>query len=153
MLVFTIISMAYASVATLWRATNTTYVTSEHDDNFWADTYYGEASVRGADRGLNSDNRNVYYKWTKITYDVQGEIYSKTAYSNGKYDTNQVIERITVKDKQNIGPKTKAYYNYAAGIVDGSVGSFPGNEEVFYSGGLFVDGEAIEEGISFNKQP
>ncbi|MDK7722766.1 hypothetical protein QP555_07060 [Peptoniphilus lacrimalis] len=79
------------------------------------------------------------------------KIYPKTAYSNGKYDTNQVIERITVKDKWNNGPKTKAYYNFATGIVDGSVGSFPENEEVFYGGGLLVEGKVIEEGISFNK--
>ena len=42
--------VSYAKVTTLWRVTSTTYVTSEHADDYLADTYYGTASVRGADR-------------------------------------------------------------------------------------------------------
>lgn len=50
-----------------------------------------------------------FYNWTKIVYDVQGEIYSTTTPSYGKDHPNQVIRTITVKDKWNNGPKTKAY--------------------------------------------
>lgn len=100
--------VSYAKVTTLWRVTSTTYVTSEHADDYLADTYYGTASVRGADR-VKKNNMIYYYNWTRIVYDVQGEIYSTTAPSYGKDHPNQVIRTITVKDKWNDGPKTIAY--------------------------------------------
>lgn len=111
-LLFTLIiifgGVSYAKVTTLWRATSTTYVTSEHGDDYFADTYYGTASVRGADR-VKINHMVYYYEWTRIVYDVQGDIYSTTAHSYGKDNTNQVIRTITVKDKWNFGPKTRVY--------------------------------------------
>ena len=113
-------TVAYGATEFLWKSTNTTYVKTTHGDNYFADTYNGEASVRGKDRDL-INGRNVYFKWTKITYDVQGTQTSGTAYSNGKNDARQVRKSITAKDKWNNGSKTKAYYNYATGIVDGNL--------------------------------
>ncbi|MET3617894.1 hypothetical protein ABID14_001529 [Peptoniphilus olsenii] len=87
-LISIVIGNAFASVNTLWRASDYTFVKSEHGDNFLADTYIGTASVRGRDRGVSSDGRNIYYTWTRITYDVQGDIQSATAESGGKYNSN-----------------------------------------------------------------
>ncbi|MCI6610489.1 MAG: hypothetical protein MSH08_07040 [Ezakiella sp.] len=130
--------LAFARVTTLWRATDTTYVISEHGDNYFADTYYGTCSVRGADRGINEDDRVVWYPWVSITYDVQGEIYKKTAWAGSKYNTRQVIERITVHDKWNNGPKTRVYYNYDDEIVDEEHGHSIGGE---IKGGLLKEGK------------
>lgn len=82
-------------------------MTSEHGDNYFADTYYGTASVRGADR-VKINHMIYYYNWTRIVYNVQGDIYSTTAPSYGKDNPNQVIRTITVKDKWNFGSKTTA---------------------------------------------
>ena len=141
-------TQTYAATTTLWSASNTTYVTTEHG-GYFSDTYNGTASVRGADRSLNSSGRNVYFLWTRITYDVQGSQSSATAYSGGKNDGRQVIRTVQVKDLWNNGLKTKAYYNYSAGIVDGSLGRSAASleeEQVFYGGGLFEDGVNIEFG-------
>lgn len=92
-------SSIFAGTTYLWKHSADTYVSSYHPDNFLADTYKGVASVKGTDRTLNSDSRNVYFKWVKISYDVQGDIYEKIAYSQGKNRSNVVKETITVKDK------------------------------------------------------
>lgn len=149
-------TQSFAAVQTLWRATSTTYVTTEHGDGFFADKYYGTASVRGADRVI-IQGRNRYFIWTRITYDVQGTIYSVTAHSGSKNNTKQVVKHITVPDKWNFGPKTRAFYNYATGIVDGST---PGTrskrasiryenknseEDILYGGGVLNEGDVIVE--------
>lgn len=69
---------------------------------------------------------------------------SKTARSGGKYDTNQVIERLTVKDKWNFGPKTQAYYNFGYAYVDGVTQSM--DDEMEY-GGKLEEGQIIEQGV------
>lgn len=146
-------TLSYAAVTTLWSATNTTYVSSEHGDGYFADTYYGVASVRGADRTVNYDNRNIWYRWTEITYDVQGDRSSTRAYSGDKYNTNQVVKNITVKDKWNNGPKTRALYNFSSSIADGNtpmyLTSYTGlidNDYEIIGGGELKDGEIIREG-------
>lgn len=101
----------------LWQGAPNCYVATEHADNFLADTYYGTASVRGADRGVNADGRVVWYKWTQIAYDVQGNVYKKRAESYRKDNTYTVVEKLTVKDKWNNGPKTLAKWNYGDEIV------------------------------------
>lgn len=101
----------------LWQGAPNCYIATEHGDGFFADTYYGTVSVRGADRGVNADGRVVWYKWTQITYDVQGEIYRKRAESHHKDNTYTVVKKITVKDKWNIGPKTRVFWNYEEEIV------------------------------------
>lgn len=146
-------TLSYATVTTLWRATNTTYVSSEHGDEYFADTYYGVASVRGADRTVNYDNRNIWYKWTEIIYDVQGDRSSARAYAGNKYNTNQVVEKITVKDKWNNGPKTRALYDYSSSIADGNTPMYLisdenliDNDYEIRGGGELKDGEIIREG-------
>lgn len=115
--VLTVLSKnVYAKVQTLWKATNTTYVKSEHPDNFFADDYYGTASVRGADR-VNRNGKLFYYNWTQITYDVQGEITRGRANRDLNNDKRQVIKSIHVKDKWNFGKKTRAYYNFDEGMI------------------------------------
>lgn len=147
-LMLSLTTTAFGSIKTLWKVTSNTYVSSEHGDNFFADTYYGIAAVRGTDRSLNSSYRNVYYKWTKITYDVQGDIYSTTAYSANKNDSTKVVENITVKDKWNFGPQTKVYYNYAAIIADGNTGRSINSTEVIYGGGLLEEGVILQERVA-----
>ena len=101
----------------LWQGAPNCYIATEHGDSFFADTYYGTVSVRGADRGVNADGRVVWYKWTQITYDVQGEIYRQRAESHHKDNTYTVVKKITVKDKWNNGPKTRVFWNYGEEIV------------------------------------
>ena len=129
-------SSIFAGTTYLWKHSADTYVSSYHPDNFLADTYKGVASVKGTDRTLNSDSRNAYFKWVKISYDVQGTIYEKIAYSQGKNSSKVVKETITVKDKWNEGPKTRAYYSYGLGLVDGNVGKII-NSTLIYKGQLF----------------
>lgn len=112
MSVFTINTVSFAGFQYLWKVSDATYVSTYHPDNYFADTYDGTASVRGTDRGYSRKGNKGYYKWTRITYDVQGTKSSVTAYSGGKNNSSVVVKKITVKDKWNFGPKTKAYYNY-----------------------------------------
>lgn len=101
----------------LWQGAPNCYVATEHGDGFFAKTYYGTVSVRGADRGVNADGRVVWYTWTQITYDVQGDIYRERAESHHKDNTYTVVKKITVEDKFNNGPKTRAFWNYGDEIV------------------------------------
>lgn len=137
-MVFSILttSSIFAGTTYLWKHSADTYVSSYHPDNYFADSYKGVASVKGTDRTLNSDGRNAYFKWVKISYDVQGEISERIAYSQGKNSSKVVKETITVKDKWNAGPKTRAYYSYGLGLVDGNVGKTI-NSTFIYKGQLF----------------
>lgn len=149
-------TQSFAAVQTLWRATATTYVTSEHGDGYFAYKYYGTASVRGADRAIYR-GRNCYFIWTRITYDVQGDISSATAKSRSKNNTKQVVEHVTAYDKLNNGKKTRALYNFSTGIVDGSTPGTPSKkaniryenknneEDILYGGGVLNDGDVIVE--------
>lgn len=148
-------TQSFAAVQTLWRATNTTYVTSEHGDGYFAYKYYGTASVRGADRVIMG-GRNRYFKWTRITYDVQGKRSSATASSGTKDNTKQIINHVWAKDLWNDGPKTRAYYNYDTGIVDGSSPGYPTkkannkpqdnkSDDSLTGGGILNEGDVIVE--------
>ncbi|MFM1538402.1 hypothetical protein [Helcococcus bovis] len=140
----------------LWKATSTTYVKSEHPDGYFSDTYYGTASVRGADR-VKRNNMIYYYDWTQITYDVQGDIYKTRADSYGKNNPNQIIREITVKDKWNLGPKTKVYYNYSEKTLGSYYNSYNINRDINVNahsdseqnikGGLLMEGEIIIEDV------
>lgn len=129
-------SSIFAGTTYLWKHSAYTYVSSYHPDNYWADTYTGVASVKGTDRTLNSDSRNAYFKWVKISYDVQGDIYQKTAFSQGKNSSKVVKVTLIAKDKWNDGPKTRAYYSYGLGLIDGNVGKNP-DSTFIYNGQLF----------------
>lgn len=129
-------SSIFAGTTYLWRHSADIYVSSYHPDSYFADTYTGVASVKGTDCTLNSDNRNAYFKWVKISYDVQGDIYQKTAFYQGKNSSKVVKVTLIVKDKWNLGPKTKAYYSYRLGLVDGNVGKKT-DSTFIYNGQLF----------------
>lgn len=133
-------TVVFAKTFTLWKATDTTYVMYEHKDGLGF-YYYGTCSVRGADRGINADNRVIWYPWVSITFDVQGDIYKKVAWAENKYSTKQVIETIKVRDKFNNKSKTRAYYNYGEEIVDEINGHSVHNVEI--KGGSFEDGKII----------
>ena len=64
----------------------------------------------------------MYYLWTRITYDVQGEETSATAYSLGPYSSKQVISTVMAYDKWNLGPKTRALYNFQLAKVHKGAG-------------------------------
>lgn len=99
-----------ASTSMLFYHSEHTYVSSYHPDNYFADEYVGTASVRGTDRVVR--NQETYgFAWTRITYDVQGEVSSKTAISGSNTDNVTRKVTLTVYDKWNFGTKTKAYYS------------------------------------------
>ncbi len=142
-----LVDASFAAVTVLWQISDTTYATSEHGDSYWADTYYGEVSVRGADRFIGSDGRNRYVRWVKITYDVQGKMSSAISYSRGKFDEVQRKEQITVKDVWNNGPVTKVYYDFSSAVADGHIAGYSndGSETSLYydedeiiSGGMMI---------------
>lgn len=145
---------SYAKREYLWKATNTTYVETSHPDNYFADEYVGYASVRGADRVMYG-GKNYYFKWTKITYDVQGDKISRTSYSEGKNDTSQRIVRLDATDKWNLNPtKTKAYYSYEKAVVDGSSPggrSRSSNKESSIVNEGLLDRTIVEPGIVLNE--
>lgn len=91
-----------------------TYVKSNHADNYTADIYYGEVSVRGADR-FTIGKEICYPKWTRITYDVQGKITTLQTDSSGMNDSVTRKKNVTVRDDWNNGPKTQVYGNYGYG--------------------------------------
>ncbi len=112
-------STVSAKVTRLWGISNNTYVTSEHGDNWAADTYHGVASVLGADRVRMADGHLGWYQWTKITYNVQGHIYSATARANSKDDRYVRKSEVTARDIWNFGSATRAYYNYQVYSIPG----------------------------------
>lgn len=132
-------TVVFAKTFTLWKATDTTYVMYEHKDGLLGFYYYGTCSVRGADRGINADNRVIWYAWDSITFDVQGDYYYQTAWAEHKNSTKQVIETIKVPDKLNNEEKTHAYYNYRDEIVDDVNGHSVHDVEI--KGGSLDEGE------------
>lgn len=116
------ISGISAKVSDLARVSKDTYVTSEHGDNYFADTYYGTVSVKGKDRFFNG-TYTAYPTFSRITYDVQGTTYQKQVNSTGKTDATVRTGKITVKDKWNIGSKTKVYGNIGAGFYSNAMPS------------------------------
>lgn len=107
---------ASAGTVDLWRHSASTFVSSYHGDDFWADTYVGTASVKGADRIRGGDG--IYgFSWTEFTYDVQGDITNGRAYSWGINDTTPRSVSKEVPDKWNDGTKTRVYYDYGLTYV------------------------------------
>lgn len=110
--------MVFAKTTTLFKLTANTYATSYHGDNFFDDTYVGKVSVRGLDRFYTGSGGYIAYPtYSRVTYDVQGNISQKQVNPNGKTDSNIRTASITVKDKWNIGSKTKVYGKYGEGWV------------------------------------
>ncbi len=99
----------YLQAKTTWihKLSSYTYVKSYHPDNFFADTYTGTLSIKGSER--YGDRRSEYPYSARITYDVQGSITRGFLYSEGERDTKVRTKVVTVKDKWNLGPKTKVF--------------------------------------------
>ena len=141
-----------SNAETLWRASNQTYVKSYHPSEYFADKYYGEASVKGSDRTF-TPTVAYYYLWTRISYDVQGDIKRAYAYSQGPNSNFQDKANITVKDKWNLGPKTKSYYAYSRRPVEINVTPYNNvyiqsnsiNMKDEIHSGRLIDGEVIDE--------
>lgn len=148
-----LISGSTSNAETLWKATNYTYVKSYHPSEWYADKYYGEASVKGSDR-TRTTNAYYYYLWTRISYDVQGNIRRAYAYSQGPNSNFQAKTNIVAKDLWNLSPvKTKAYYAYdrrpiPMNITPYSSMSIQSNSKVLndeiHSGEL-IEGQVIDE--------
>lgn len=109
-----------AKVSELARVGQNTFVTSDHADNFLADTYYGFVSVKGTEWFYNG-SYTAYPSFSRITYDVQGTKYQKQVNSTGKTDSTVRTGNITVKDKWNFGSKTKVYANIGAGFASNAM--------------------------------
>lgn len=105
---------AHAAKTNLVYVSANTYVTSDHADDYFADIYYGEVSVRGADR-FTVGKEICYPKWTRITYNVQGKVTTLQTDSNGMNDTVTRKKNVTVRDEWNNGLKTQVYGNYGYG--------------------------------------
>lgn len=109
---------------TLWRHSSYTYVTSYHPANYFSDYYKGIASVRGLDR-IARGNRYYGMAWTRITYDIQGNVSSKTAKSTSNSDKTRRQVVLEAYDKWNVGSKTKALYNYGTRDLPDGGGNQP----------------------------
>lgn len=121
-LTFSLVATVNASVTTLFKFSSGTFVTSEHADNYFADTYIGTAAVRGTDKIYNGSYHPpgiYYFTWTRVTYNVQGDFSSTTAYSSGPTDNVSRKSQITVKDKWNFGSKTEVYWNRGLKYLSG----------------------------------
>lgn len=93
MITLSMSSVSFAKFQYLWKGGSGTWVSTEHGDSYWADTYYGEASIKGTDRGYSNRGELICYTWTKITYDVQGDLSYKIAYSPGQNSSRRVSKK------------------------------------------------------------
>ncbi|MFQ9510027.1 MAG: hypothetical protein ACLRZ7_03695 [Lachnospiraceae bacterium] len=116
-----------AKVTDLARWTSSTYVTSEHDDFYFADTYIGTVSVKGTDRHYNG-RYTEYPASSRITYNVQGDITRGEIFSEGSGDSLVRKKTITVRDKWNFGPVTTVVGSIG-GQFFSNVGPYVLNEE------------------------
>lgn len=137
----------YAKVTVLFWHSDGTYATSEHPDFYLADTYYGEVSVRGTDRDICDNDRECYYEWVRIRYDVQGNKSEVTTYSYSQDDPAKRIERIVVKDEWNDKEKTTVHYNYRLTPLRGNNVHSVGDS--IYGGGVLRNNKISE--WRFNK--
>ncbi|MDD2213645.1 MAG: hypothetical protein PHR21_03780 [Oscillospiraceae bacterium] len=108
---FSISGYIFAETITLDSWSNNTYVQSYHSDNYFADTYTGTVSVRGADRKLDGSSY-VYPAESRITYDVQGDRTVATISPSSDIDTNTKSKSIEVKDKWNLSSDKTQVYGY-----------------------------------------
>ncbi|MFV0479886.1 MAG: hypothetical protein ACK5LZ_04885 [Anaerorhabdus sp.] len=111
-LLFLIIAMffatnVYAGTTILFWHSDGTYVKSTHGDSYFAYVYDGEAAVRGSDRIGGAG-----FRWTRITYDVQGTRYFATAWASNANDTVSRRAYVRAEDKWNNGQATRAWYSY-----------------------------------------
>lgn len=111
MILLTEPAMIHASKVTLFSISNYTWATSIHGDEYTADKYYGEVSIRGADRVIHG-NDICYPTRVNIYYNVQDTLYQAHVNSTGKNDTTQRKNSITVNDLWNLGAKTEVWGNY-----------------------------------------
>lgn len=102
-------SMA-AMASNIWRLSSKTYVENYHEGGL-SDTYVGTVSVYGAD-WIDIGGKFGYPTYSRITYNVQGDVSSKQVNSTGPDDGKQRVSKITVKDKWNFGAKTTCNYSF-----------------------------------------
>lgn len=124
----TIISYA-KPVVTKFAYTSTTYIKQTHDDGMYADEYFGEVSVRGADWIIDLG----YFKYpvsSNITWDVQGDIEKLTISSRGENDSITRTLKKTVRDKWNFGSKTSMKYNIP--LLKRNTSLRPNSEDIKY---------------------
>lgn len=93
-----ILSVAIPSITSYatnhWQLSDRTYVHNEHE-GFWSDTYIGTVSVYGKD--VLVEGQYFYYpNFSRITYDVQGDISREQVDSYGENDSIQRTSQITV---------------------------------------------------------
>lgn len=109
--VMTICILGMAVMASnTWSLSSRTYVENYHEGRL-SDTYVGTVSVYGAD-WIDIGGKFGYPTYSRITYDVQGDVSSKQVNSTGPNDAKQRIAKITVKDKWNFGSKTTCKYSF-----------------------------------------
>lgn len=85
-----------------------TYVDSSHPT---IDRYDGVVSVKGTDWAAS----NGYFRypcWTRLTYNVQGQVTVLEVKSLGQSDANARVQKKSVYDQWNFGSETTAQYNY-----------------------------------------
>ncbi len=92
-----------------------TYVESYHSDSYLADEYKGTVSVYGLEE-IIQDGRWYYPTYSRLVYDVQGDITNLQVYSTGETDSKQRIDTVTVKDKWNAGDKTTCKYSFGKSL-------------------------------------
>ena len=93
-----------------WSLSSRTYVKNYHEGGL-SDTYVGTVSVYGAD-WIDIGGRFGYPIYSRITYNVQGDVSSRQVNSTGSDDIKQRVSSITVKDKWNFGSKTTCNYSF-----------------------------------------
>lgn len=116
MISFSIVSVSVATKY-LFRLSPYTYAKTTHGDFYLAYLYHGEISVRGKDRIRVVGDTDRWVRWVSITYDVQGNITEAHVYSGNQNNPNQIIKKVTVRDRWDSGPVTKFSYNYGTSRV------------------------------------
>lgn len=108
-----------ANASYLWKHSSSTYVESVHI-GYWSDEYTGTTSVKGTDR-LGKSDGTWSFAWTKITYDVQGDVTTWTSNSTSSNDSVRRYKTQIVYDKWNNSSKTTVNYNYGLRYVSGAL--------------------------------
>lgn len=71
----------FAKTETLLYLTPNTYITNEHGDSYFSDTYTGFLSINGSEK-IDGTMNTPY--WVSITYNVQGDYTKRKLYAKGK---------------------------------------------------------------------
>lgn len=113
-------TMTALAGTTWWGYTEYTYVSTYHSDFYLSDTYTGTVSVRGAD--WIGELPNFHWPmYSRIKYDVQGNIFTTEVNSKNERDEVQRMDTITVKDIWNFGSATTCTYKIGISLRDPKV--------------------------------